>query len=97
MSGVYVLDACALIASLKNESGADIVDAAYEKANQEEIQLLMNKINLFEVYYGFYHESGIEYAKRIMDAVRQSVVTICDFTDSVFSETGRLKASYKIS
>ena len=37
MSEVFVLDACALIAILKDECGANVVAEAYEKANNGEV------------------------------------------------------------
>lgn len=94
---VFVLDACALIAVLKHEDGAVKVVAAYKKANSGKASLLMNKVNLFEVYYGFYRDKGKDYAEKIMAGVRQSVISICEFDDYVFAEAGRLKATYKIS
>ena len=50
MSDTFVLDACTLVALLKNENGADKVAAAYKKAESGEAQIVMNRINLFEVY-----------------------------------------------
>ena len=97
MSDAYILDACALIALLKNENGADAVSDIYEKADKGEAVLLMNRVNLFEVYYGFYKEKGRDYAEKIMNGVMQSVVSVCEFDREVFKEAGRLKASYKIS
>lgn len=97
MSDVFVLDACALIAVLKDEDGADNVVAAYEKAYNSEAKLLMNKVNLFEVYYGFYRDKGKDYAEKIMNGVRRSVVSVCEFDNDVFAEAGRLKAAYRIS
>ena len=97
MSDVYILDACALIALLKDEKGADIVSDIYEKADRGEVILYMNRVNLFEVYYGFYKEKGKDYAEKIMNGVTQSVVSVCEFNKAVFKEAGRLKANYKIS
>jgi predicted nucleic acid-binding protein len=97
MSEVYILDACALIAILKDESGADNVAAIYEKANNGEVQLIMNKVNLFEVYYGFYRDNGRDYADNILNNVKRSALIISGFTDEIFMEAGRLKASYRIS
>jgi len=94
---VFILDACALLALLKNERGADEVALAYEKANHGEALLIMNKINLFEVYYGMYHDRGKDYAEKILDGVKRSIVTISEFSDDVFAEAGRLKATYRIS
>jgi len=97
VSSIFVLDACALVALLKSEDGADIVVAAYKKAENGEAQIIINRINLLEVYYGFYRENGKEYADKIMDSVSKSVVSISEFDNTLFSEAGRLKASYRIS
>jgi PIN domain nuclease of toxin-antitoxin system len=94
---IYVLDACALLAVLKDEPGADKVAAVYAKADAGEAQLVINKINLLEVYYGFYRAEGQEYAENILATVRKSIVIAADFTDDIFNEAGRLKACYHIS
>ena len=97
MSKVYVLDACALIALLKNEEGADVVAAVYKQAESSEATLIMNRVNLLEVYYGFYHSDGKEYADKIMDGIAKSIVAISEFDNDIFLIAGRLKASYSIS
>ena len=97
MSKIFVLDACALIAILKNEKGADIVAATYNKAKTGEAQIIMNRVNLLEVYYGYYRDDGKKYAEKIMDGVTQSIISIKEFDKTLFPEAGRLKASYKIS
>ena len=97
MSNIYVLDACALVALLKNESGADIVADAYGKAEKEQAQIIINRVNLLEVFYGFYRENGKAYADNIIDNIAKSVVTICEFDKDLFPIAGRLKATYRIS
>lgn len=97
MSEFFVLDACALVALLNHENGAEMVVAAYKKAENGEAQIIMNRINLLEVYYGFYHEKGKEYAEKVMDGIAQSIVSISEFDKEIFPVAGRLKASYKIS
>ena len=97
MSDIYVLDACAMVALLKNETGADVVATAYKKAGNGEAQILMNRVNLLEVFYGFYHDDGKEYAEKIMDGVNRSIVEITEFDNDIFQQAGRLKASYRIS
>jgi len=92
-----VLDACALVAILKDENGADIVADAYVKAEKGEVEIIMNRINLLEVYYGFYHDKGKKYADKIMDGVSRSIVSIKEFDKDIFPIAGRLKASYRIS
>ena len=97
MGKVFVLDACALVALLKNETGANVVSAAYRQAENSEADIIMNRINLLEVYYGFYHDDGKEYADRIIDSIAKSIVTISEFDKEIFLIAGRLKASYRIS
>ena len=47
---IYVLDACAMIAYLRDESGADVVEACLaDEAND----CLAHAVNLCEVYYDF--------------------------------------------
>jgi predicted nucleic acid-binding protein len=97
MSKVYVLDACALIALLNHENGAGKVVFAYKKAEKGEAKIIMNRINLFEVYYGFYRDKGEKYAENVMENVARSSVTINEFDKEIFTVAGRLKASYKFS
>ena len=97
MREVYVLDACALIAVLKKEEGFDKVTTAYKKANSGEAEIIMNKANLLEVYYGFYKDKGKEFADKIIYSVNKSIINITEISDAVFFEAGRIKASYRIS
>jgi predicted nucleic acid-binding protein len=98
MNMVYVLDACAMLAVLSNEPGADKVVAIYKKAATGEAALVMNKLNLLEVYYGLFREYGKERADMFFEEVKQSPITINHkISDELFMEAGRLKASHKIS
>jgi len=68
-----------------------------KKADNGTAKLLMNRINLLEVYYEFYRHKGKEYADDFVKKVKLSIVQICEFDEAIFEEAGRLKASYKIS
>ena len=97
MNDIYVLDACALVALIKGEQGADVVwDVLYKNATGGAVAL-MHEINLLEVYYGFYRERGKDYAKRKLEQCVEFFTTIQGLTSAAFTEAGRLKASYKIS
>ena len=98
MSGIYVLDACALTALFKKEDGVDEVVAIYKKAVAGEIKLVMNKLNLLETYYDQYRSIGKSVADKSLASVKKSpIVIISEISDAVFAEAGRLKASYRIS
>ena len=65
MSVRYVLDACALIALLKDEAGAEEVSVIFNDTFKGEAQISMNKINLLEVYYDVYRSAGKETADKV--------------------------------
>lgn len=98
MSNIYVLDACAMIALLQNEEGADKVASAINAANNGEAKVIMHKANLLEVYYDLYRSRGKEQAELIVDEIKKRPIEIIsEITDQIFQEAGRLKATYKIS
>jgi len=94
----YVLDACAMLAVLADEPGADVVEDIYEKATSGEVVLAMNKLNLLEVYYDLIRAYGKDRADEILNEIRRLPIHIYhEITDDVFREAGRIKAFYKIS
>jgi predicted nucleic acid-binding protein len=94
----YVLDACALVALLKGEQGAEIVEAAFDAAHKKTATIIMNKINLLEVYYDAYRTHGKEQADLMLSNLKKGPVSInSEISDDIFAAAGRLKASYKIS
>jgi len=98
MSTIYVLDACALIALLLHEKGAEKVASVYEDANLGKAHIMMNAVNLLEVYYDFYRSFGKETADGMVAQVEASAVNIVTKIDKILlTEAGRLKATYKIS
>ena len=98
MKKVYVLDACALIAALSNETGADKVEAVYNEVASGEAEIVMNVINLLEVYYDDYRIRGKEAAEKMVEAIYASPTNIItEVGRDIFAEAGRLKANYRIS
>jgi PIN domain nuclease of toxin-antitoxin system len=94
----YVLDACALLALLKNENGAEVVENLLVEAAGSGCSVSMNKYTLLEVYYGFFREDGEAFAEKQIKAIRESPINIVEIlSDEVFRMAGRLKAKYKIS
>ena len=76
MNTIYVLDACALITLLSKEDGADKVANIYREANIGNAKILMNAVNLLEVYYDFYRAYNEETANDMIDHVEASLVDI---------------------
>ena len=94
----YVLDACALLAILCNERGQDVVAEVLAAADSGAVKVLMHQANLLEVYYERYRAAGKEKADLFLSEFRERPITILsDIDDTLFKESGRLKASYKVS
>jgi predicted nucleic acid-binding protein len=94
----YILDACAMIAHLDEEPGAEIVDDLIERCEAGEIELFMNAVQVLEVYYDRRRKAGTEKADKILEDIYASPIHIVDqLPESLVREAGRLKTSYKMS
>jgi predicted nucleic acid-binding protein len=92
----YVLDACAIIALLNREAGAEKVAELYEKANGEVVELFMNKVNLLEVYYGYLKVDGEAFAEQQLALIRNSNIKVVDvISDEILRQAGRVKNVHK--
>jgi predicted nucleic acid-binding protein len=98
MKTQYILDACALIAFLTNEEGAELVENVLLEAENGNAAVSMNKFNILEVYYGDYRVHGKDAADNMLGIIKNLPIKIIpELTDSVFEEAGRIKASYRMS
>ncbi|HCS73759.1 MAG TPA: VapC toxin family PIN domain ribonuclease, partial [Clostridiales bacterium] len=98
MSNSYVLDACALLALINNEEGADSVEAILREALDGKVEVYMNKINVYEIYYGIYRVEGKDKADETYQLIQRQPINIIDtFEDDVFKEAAKLKSKYKMS
>ncbi|MDR3146781.1 MAG: PIN domain-containing protein [Treponema sp.] len=92
----YVLDACALIALLKQENGFEKVRDMINSVDDNEADVYISIINLLEVYYGFISSDGIEDATRIIEKIYNSSIQIVDtISQTVYQHAARLKGTYK--
>ena len=94
----YTLDACALIALINEEDGADIVDGLINQAIAGEIALNISIINLSEVYYGYIGDLGKDEADDYLERILSYPIKVINvITDEVFRTASRLKGIYSIS
>jgi len=91
---IYVLDACALIAFLDKEDGWDKVDILLQRAEQGEIELYMNIINFWEVYYDRLKRSSVLGEIFLAQFQDMAIQVIPYEQDDVFHASGKLKAAY---
>lgn len=92
---IYVLDASAMIAYLRNEPGADVVEFALLDTSG---QAIAHSINLCELFYITHRASGEGAAINAIEDFRQLGVSERQDLDEVFwRDAGRLKAGGGIS
>ncbi|MGA9774097.1 MAG: PIN domain-containing protein [Blastocatellia bacterium] len=90
---IYVLDACALIAWLSDEPGAEVVDRAVRDINS---QCLAHAINLCEVFYDAYRNAGEAQAQSLLSDLRAvGIIERSDFDSAFWQGVGRLKGDHR--
>lgn len=88
-----ILDACAVIALVKDEAGADIVEQYLLNYRH---QCMIHNVNLCEVYYGFLRSDGEEFTRKIIDRLQESNVTFRDdLTMNFWQQLATYKATIK--
>jgi len=98
MNDLYVFDACSLISVLSNEKGADVVKNLLQRAVDNEIKILMHKVNFLEVYYYIYKRYSENTARNLLKDIRISPIKLNnEITDDILIKAGRLKSLYKMS
>ena len=92
---IYVLDASAMIAWLRNEPGADVVDNAIKDFTS---QCLAHSINLCEVYYDAHRNRSEAHADSVInDLAAVGLIERNDFDQAFWKDAGKLKAGGGIS
>jgi len=91
----YVIDACALIAYLREEQGSDkLCKLLKDRKNS----FFMHSINIGEVYYDSLRISGEEKARELFDDIAKLPINVIWTLDIPFIHlVGKYKTSYKIS
>ncbi len=88
-----VLDACAMIAYLRGEPGADMVEALLLDKNTS---CMAHAMNLCEVYYDFIRTADENTARTaIADLESKGLITREDMDSQFWQEAGKYKATIK--
>ncbi len=92
---IYVFDACAVIAYLRDEPGAEIVE---NLLSLEPPCCYIHAINLCEVYYDFLRVAGEVVASSAVDRLQAAGLIICNDMDEAFwQQAARYKVSFRMS
>jgi predicted nucleic acid-binding protein len=91
----YCLDACAVIAYLRGESGAEILKTVIE---QPHVFLAMHVCNLGEVYYDFLRADGLEAARTAWAFMLELPFALRrDADDAFIQRVGTIKVTERVS
>ena len=92
----YVLDACALVALLKGEDGAEKIDLLFQQATLGEAMLYISIINLLEAHYGFVADIGLTETVDMLNNIADTPLTIIDtISPRVYHEAARIKGTHR--
>ncbi len=95
MTPTHCLDACAVIAYLRKEPGAEVLKEIIE---QPDTFLAMHVCNLGEIYYDFFREDGIEAAQTAWANTVALPLTLRRDTDDDFVQrVGVIKVNERVS
>jgi len=93
----YVFDACALIAYLNDEAGAEVVDDLLTLAAQGRVQCFVAAVNVYELFYDCLKRDAAT-ARQLVDDIYSLPVTVVETLDrSLMQNAGAFKIAYRIS
>ena len=97
-SNRYVFDACALIAFLNDEEGANKVEALFEQAGIGEVELYAMSVNLYEVYYDALRHTSAEKAEELLTDLYALPITVIENVDRpLIRLAAHFKTTYRMS
>jgi ribonuclease VapC len=92
-----VLDSFALLAYLRDENGAEAVQALLEKASRKDAPLLMTEVNYAEVKYIVLRKDGREAWKEVEATLGSLPIEFVPTTRALVETAGDFKANHRIS
>jgi uncharacterized protein len=93
----YILDACALLRLAQDEPGADRVAEILADSANGNARVLLHQINLGEVVYRIGKQFGWAVAERKRGEISLLPIEIVAFTEELFWQAVKLKATYPMS
>ncbi len=94
----FVLDACAIIALLRGETGYAIVQQKLEDAAEQKLEIFLHRATILEIYYDSVRIVGQKKADTILSIINAYPVNqIDDLSDIFIKDASYFKTHYKIS
>lgn len=93
----YLFDAFPILCWLQQESGTETVESMLDEAETGQIALLMNIINLGEVYYRICRIASAKKADEIIQKLKILPLKIISVSDIMVMEAAKIKGRFPIS
>lgn len=93
----YLFDSFAILSWLQEEEGAEVVDHFIKDAEQKNLSLLINILNLGEVYYRVAKTTYIKTADTIIEQIKSLPIEVVSLTDQLVMKASKIKAQYLIA
>jgi uncharacterized protein len=95
---VAIVDTWAALAFLRKEGSADTTMRRYlKRADTGNVRLLMNLVNLGELYYRMIQLTGADDADERLRLLRKLPIEMIPVREPLALEAGRIKARYRLS
>ena len=92
-----LLDSFAVLAWIQDEKGAQLVEDLLYRAQDAREQVILNIINLGEVYYCCARLQDLSYAQEILEKINLLPITIYPCPNDLVLEASEIKAKYPLA
>lgn len=94
----FILDACAVIAFLYDEEGAEVLEDLLLQARNGKVKLFMHALNLGEVYYDILKRNDESIARQTYSTLKKLPIKIIRrINDQLLYQASILKSQQRIS
>jgi predicted nucleic acid-binding protein len=94
----YLLDACAILAFLKTEPGYERVAECFEEVDAGQASMHVHASTLYEVYYQYLRDEGVELAQATwQDVTTMPVQMHYTFDEAFLQQAAEFKARHRMS
>ena len=97
MKKKYLLDSYAVLAWIQDEKGAQFVEDLLYRARGHEEEVLLNIINLGEIFYRCARVLDIQSARNLLENVRLLPIMIIPSPNDLVLEAAEIKSRYPIA
>jgi len=92
-----VLDSYAVLAWIQDEPGAQLIEDLLYRAQSNQEDLLMNMINLGEVFYRCARVKDLPFARDMLEKVKLLPLKIVSCSDDLVLKAAEIKAEFPIA